>query len=158
MSDQTKYINAYVESAVGFAHEYLNTILQLKTQLKLSNDLIAEKDNQINQLSLQLQKSNLIDEDVSKLTKQVEELQKQNFSLANKASHIDTFAKQISETKRDIEFKNQQIVELKKEIETLKNPKKSSINKNKKSKSLDEIQPLIMTDLENLSSPMAEDF
>lgn len=160
MSDQTKYINAYVESAVAFTHEYLNTILQLKTQLKLVNDLIVEKDAQINQLSLQLQKSNLVDEDVSKLSKQVEELQKQNFALSNKSSHIDTFSKQISEMKRDIGFKNEEIASLKLEIEAFNNPKKSIINKKKKSKSLDEmvIQPLIMADLENPSLPMVDDF
>ena len=48
MSDaQQKFINLYVDKAVGMLHEYLGTIIQLKTQLQMANDLIQEKDQVI---------------------------------------------------------------------------------------------------------------
>lgn len=39
-----KYFNAYVDAAVGSIHEYVALTLQLKAQLRVANELIAEKD------------------------------------------------------------------------------------------------------------------
>lgn len=39
-----KYFNAYVDAAVGSIHEYVALTLQLKAQLRVANELLAEKD------------------------------------------------------------------------------------------------------------------
>lgn len=150
MSDQTKYINAYVETAVSFTHEYLNTILQLKTQLKLTNDMIAEKDNIISQLSSKLESNISNNNELDQLRKQVQDLEAKNRGLANKASHIDTFARQISEMKRDMSLKNEEIASLKQELDLLKNPKTTIINRKKKPKP-------ILSQVDEISSPSTLD-
>ena len=44
MSDSNKFVNSYIETCMNTLQENLANIVQLKTQLKLANDLIAEKD------------------------------------------------------------------------------------------------------------------
>lgn len=112
-----KYFNAYVDSAVGIIHENLNTILQLKAQLRVANDLISEKDSVIT--SLQAEKSNqLTDKDntitflSSELTAlksesgKVEEMKKNAkywedsyHAMNNKVAHMETLTKQFNELK-----------------------------------------------------------
>jgi len=135
MDEQTKYVNAYIENAVGIAHENLNTILQLKTQLKVSNDLVSEKDNQIIGLTNQI---NQLSERVQFLEATEttnQQLIAENQALANKASHIDTFSRQISNNNKLLQEKDKLIHQLTTDIEEKdkliselkKKPKKTDI-------------------------------
>lgn len=108
MSD--KYFNAYVDSAVGIIHENLNTILQLKAQLRVANDLISEKDSVINsQIAEKDNTINSLSSEVSSLKSQsvdVEELKKNAkfwedsyHAMNNKVAHMEILAKQYNELK-----------------------------------------------------------
>ena len=44
MSDSNKFVNTYIEVAVGTVHELLNQVLQLKTEARITSDLVSEKD------------------------------------------------------------------------------------------------------------------
>lgn len=57
MIDNTKYINTYIETVMNYVHESVTNTFQLKTQLKLANDLVSEKDKIIS--SLITEKENL---------------------------------------------------------------------------------------------------
>ena len=84
MSDPNKFINTYIDTTIATLHEYVGSSLQLKTQLKLANDLLVEKDTTITQLISEkdtaLEKLiNEKDATVSKLTSELENINN-NFS------------------------------------------------------------------------------
>ena len=54
MTDQSAYVNAYLENTVAMLHDQLNQIIQLKTQVKLSENLLSQKDSTIAELSNKL--------------------------------------------------------------------------------------------------------
>jgi chromosome segregation ATPase len=51
MSDPNKFINTYIDTTIATLHEFMGSSLQLKTQLKLANDLLLERDATITQLT-----------------------------------------------------------------------------------------------------------
>jgi chromosome segregation ATPase len=51
MSDPNKFINTYIDTTIATLHEYVGSSLQLKTQLKLANDLLLERDAAISKLT-----------------------------------------------------------------------------------------------------------
>lgn len=142
MSDQ-KYVNYYIENAVGVAHDYLNTILQLKTQLKMTNDVIAEKDGVIGSLQSEVeslrnhindvvnQNENLNDsvtslnQNLNVSSSSIKALEDELFSLRNKTSHMETLINQVNQMKSIIKEKDAQIEALRAPvINTRKKPAK----------------------------------
>ena len=92
MTDASKYINNYIEISTNALHEYLNQTLQLKTQLKLANELILEKDSIIGQLNNE--KENAIHANTSEL----EEKLKQALQLVQeKDQTITTISGQLEQ-------------------------------------------------------------
>lgn len=140
MSD-SKFINTYIDVIIGTLHEYLNSNLQLKTQVKVANDLILEKDGVISSLSQQIEEiknstSNAenataaLQAEMNKLSADAKLWQDSYHASQNKLSHMDTLTKQVSEMKNEIITRdnniqnlNNEIQELKNQIEELKNPK-----------------------------------
>jgi chromosome segregation ATPase len=146
MVDQNKYINGYIDNAVGMIHENVNLILQLKTQLRLANELISEKDAIITNISSELEnnKNNNIENDmmVTKLTSDLKHLRAANETMSSKLSHIDTALSQISQMKAQIIERDEKIVFLEKSIEQLNNNRKNKPSLNKVT-----IQPPTVTKL-----------
>ena len=116
MSDLTKFMNTYVDHAVGMLHENIATILQLKTQLKIANDLVAEKDAVIGSLTSQLESNKVSDDEISSLRQKVTHLEISNGTLSNKISHLDTALAQISAMKKEIQDRDAKIVELEEKL------------------------------------------
>lgn len=110
MADANKFINTYIDVAIGNINELTSASLQLKTQLKISNDLISEKDQVINnllkekesfeeQLKVEKEKnSNIVQEkleqDKNFITKQLEEEQTK---IKNEISLRDQKIKELSD-------------------------------------------------------------
>lgn len=133
MSD-SKFINTYIDVIIGTLHENLNTVLQLKTQQKLVNDLIQEKDEVISSLQNQITTLSQSDESnkyaKDNLSNEIEELRKNAKiwedsynAMKNKISHMDTLTNQLNQYKQDIISKNNEIESLKTEIANLKSKK-----------------------------------
>jgi len=116
MSDSNAYINAYVDNSVGMLHEYVTMVLQLKTQLKVTGDILAEKDNVITELQKQVEQINQSRADASKWEQEYN-------SIKAKADHLETFANQVNEMKRMLQDKNNEIEVLQKKIDSLTKPK-----------------------------------
>jgi chromosome segregation ATPase len=150
MESNDKFFNAYVDIAVGTLHQNINTILEIKTQVKLLEDLVREKDQVISALDSAIgalneeKKSGLSDIDRlyaekeqirEELENRLELIKKENNSLKEKlklvedkyetiqqkSTHMSTYESQIKDMKREILAKNE-------EIERLKNPVKTSNN------------------------------
>lgn len=150
MSDQNKYINGYIDNAVGMIHENVNLILQLKTQLRLANELISEKDTIISNITSELDnnKYNNAENDlmVVKLTSDLKHLRAANESMSSKQSHMDTALNQISQMKAQIIERDEKIANLEANIEQLKIVNKNKTTINKVSKDKKTIQPSLVTD------------
>ena len=116
MSDTNKFINTYVDHAVGMIHENINAILQLKTQIKIANDLNAEKDSVVGRLIQELEEAKQDNEVIRKLREEVKLLQETNESLAYKQSHLHTAINQISDMKKMVQERDTKIAELEKKI------------------------------------------
>ena len=134
MSDPNKFINTYIDTTIATLHEYVGSSLQLKTQLKLANDLLVERDATITQLTSEK------DAAVSRLTSEIENINS-NFSntqdntetmkaallscqdklkiaeeshsaISSKVSHMDTLLKQLTDMKNEIKTRDDQISSL----------------------------------------------
>jgi DNA repair exonuclease SbcCD ATPase subunit len=122
--DQNRYINAYLDTLVGQIHEYTINSLQLKTQLKLANELISEKDQLISQLQNQLDNVQNNDSDVQKAKDQVKHWEDSYHGMTAKVAHMETLLNQIKDMKAVVLEKDKIIETLSKNIEDLQTPKK----------------------------------
>lgn len=104
MSDQSKFINTYIDVIIGTVHEKTNNILQLKTQLKVTNDLLSEKDEQIVRIAAEK------DEEINKLKTDIEKIQS---DAKNNTGTIQSYLREIENLKAQISKSNQEIDVLK---------------------------------------------
>jgi chromosome segregation ATPase len=146
MTDQNAYINAYVDNSVGMLHEYVTMVLQLRTQNKIANDMVVEKDATISSLREQVSSvSTELQEELNRVKRELESYRSQvgnnneliNQSRAdaikweqeynemkNKVSHMDTLTSQMNEMKKMIIDKDKEIQDLKEQLTTKLPPKK----------------------------------
>jgi chromosome segregation ATPase len=128
MSDtNVNYMNAYVDLTMETVHSYLNEILQLKTQLKLLNGLVLDKDQVIS--SLQQQVDTLSDErgnreqieaelqkvrdesngEIQKLRENAATWEFQFNSMKEKVSHMDTLINQHNDLQKEFVIKTNEL-------------------------------------------------
>ena len=113
MVDQNTFINTYIDIIVNSLTDQIKSNLQLQTQVKVNEFVVADKDQIISSLNAQLN-----DNKVAEDWKVKYEASETNYaSILAKLSHMDTLLAQISDMKKIILEKN-------KEIEELKSPKK----------------------------------
>ena len=113
MVDQNTFINTYIDIIVNSLTDQIKANLQLQTQVKVNEFVVADKDKIITSLNAQLN-----DNKVAEDWKVKYEASETNYaSILAKLSHMDTLLAQISDMKKIILEKN-------KEIEELKSPKK----------------------------------
>ena len=113
MVDQNTFINTYIDIIVNTLTEQIKANLQLQTQVKINEFVVAEKDKIISSLTAQLN-----DNKVAENWKVKYEAAEANYSsILAKLSHMDTLLAQIGDMKKII-------LEKDKEIEELKSPKK----------------------------------
>ena len=126
--DQNLFINTYIDTIVGTLEEYLKANLQLKTQVKVNEMLIAEKDKAIQSLTQEITE-NLTAEDWK--TK-YESAEKNYNAVLGKLKHMDGLFNQIGEMKKMMSSKDAQIELLTNELDELKGTKKVINIKTKK--------------------------
>jgi chromosome segregation ATPase len=130
MSDINKFMNTYVDHAVGMIHENISLILQLKTQIKIANDLILEKDAAIGSLTSQLESNKVSGDEMSVLRDQARHWEEAHNSMSNRVSHLDTALSQIAQMKKEILDRDDKISKLEEKLNTPKktiNTKKSKV-------------------------------
>lgn len=141
MSDPNKFINTYIDTTIATLHEYVGSSLQLKTQLKMANDLLLERDATITQLTSEK------DTALARLTSELENINN-NFSatqdntetmkvallscqdklkiaeeshsaISSKVSHMDTLLKQLTDMKNEIKTRDDQISSYHEKVDNL---------------------------------------
>lgn len=134
MSDpQIKYMNTYVDIAVNTAHDFLNTVLQLKTQAELSKEVILEKDKQLQSLADALAEARGDAADFTAVTEKSRNLEEENNTLKVRLSHVEALTNQLVEAKQLLVQKDNEIAGLKQQLEVNKKDKRSSVVTSKKS-------------------------
>jgi len=128
MSDN-KFVNTYIETCVNTLQENLNNMLQLKTQLKVANDLIAEKDVAIGNLLRELEDKKNVEAQYHNAMESNRAINDELLGLRNKVTHLDTALRQVAEMKAMLLIKDREITELKNTTETMS---VTSIKKKKK--------------------------
>lgn len=128
MSNSNAYVNAYIDHAIGMIHENVNVVLQLKTQLKIANDLLSEKDVVIGSLMSQLESHKSNTDEMSDLRDKARRWEESFNTMAVKASHVDTALSQIAQMKTEIRDRDNKIAMLE---EKLNSTKKTINTKNK---------------------------
>lgn len=117
MEKNDRFFNAYVDLAVGTLHQNVNTILELKTQIKLFEDLVREKDQVISNLDAAIgllnQKIENFEKEKGSLSKQFEE------TARNLTSQYDQRLSDIQSQKQRLESK----------IDSLEREKEASLKK-----------------------------
>ena len=123
MSDPNKFINTYIDTTIATLHEYVGSSLQLKTQLKLANDLLIERDATIAQLTGEIQNiSNnfTTTQDDTETMKaallscqdKLKIAEESHTAISSKVSHMDTLLKQLTDMKQEIKNRDDQIASL----------------------------------------------
>lgn len=134
MSDPNKFINTYIDTVVAALHEQLGSGLQLKTQLKLANDLLQEKDAVISQLTNELQNNvnnqnniNSVQTELASCNDRLKIAEESHNALKVKVSHMDTLTKQLAEMKNEIKVRDEKIETITNDLNT-KDAHISSLN------------------------------
>jgi hypothetical protein len=126
--DQNKFINTYIDIVVANLVEQIKTNLQLQTQVKVHEFVVADKEQIIASLSQQLNENRIAEDWKVKY----ESAESNYNAILGKLKHMDTLLAQVNDMKNIIIEKDSQIAVLKSEIEELKFPKKVINTKVKK--------------------------
>jgi chromosome segregation ATPase len=99
MSEQGKFINTYIDVMVGTIHEMMNSSLQLKTNMKISTDLLIEKDKQIGNLTAEIETINnnklSFDATIESNNTEIDSLKSQLSLLVEKDKQISNLTAEI---------------------------------------------------------------
>ena len=129
MSDPNKFINTYIDTTIATLHEYVGSSLQLKTQLKIANDLLIERDETIAQLVSENEnfKNNFTTNHDDAESVRVALLscqdklkiaEESHTAISSKVSHMDTLLKQLTDMKNEIKTRDDQIASLNTDLVT----------------------------------------
>lgn len=137
--DQNKFINTYIDIIINNLMEQIKANLQLQTQVKVHEFVVAEKDQIIASLTQQIN-----DNKVAEDWKTKYDAAEANYSaILGKLKHVDVLMAQVNDMKSMIVEKDAQIAVLKNEIEELKAPKKVINTKKKKEEDVSILVPEI---------------
>ena len=111
--DQSKFLNTYIDVVLTTTHEQINSIVQLKTNLRIAEDNIKElsthieniekeKQELIERINSEVRTSADRDEAIKKLNERIDVLSGEVDGYKQKASHVDTFAQQIVLLKQEL--------------------------------------------------------
>lgn len=106
MDGQTKYVNYFIDNAVATLHEYMGLNLQLKTQLKVAEEIINEKQGEINHLSSKIEELTARNNDLIATSHYVHDTEEKLGAAQNKLAHMDTLMQQIIDMKKLMQEKD----------------------------------------------------
>lgn len=129
MSDPNKFINTYIDTTIATLHEYVGSSIQLKTQLKMVNDLLVEKDATVAQLTEKIESINnsfTTTQDDTETIKaallscqdKLKIAEESHSAISSKVSHMDILLKQLTDMKNEIKTRDDQISSLNTDLVT----------------------------------------
>jgi uncharacterized small protein (DUF1192 family) len=140
MSDVTsKYVNAYIDTSVSMINEYITKYIQVQAQLKVANDIVAEREGIITSLT----------SEIDRLRTDAAKINENEFTaMKNKLSHMNTLMQQMGQMKLSVKEKDEEINSLKNQIIELTTKPVINIKK-KKEKQAEETLSLPVSETVN---------
>lgn len=102
MVDQSKFINTYIDTVVNAVLENVKSNLQLQTQIKVSEFVVAEKDQYIASLQAEIESLRQQGADLEAARSTATNWEQQYHAMATKVGHMDTLINQLSDMKKQI--------------------------------------------------------
>ena len=122
-----QYVNNYINTALEALGEDLKEKIDLRTKVKMLNDVIASKEKQIGQLSTNNVSNASLIEEVESWKKAHDTIKGLYDTVSTKASHLDVALGQIVEMKKTIKEQQEQINKL--TTKPKRTPKQKILNK-----------------------------
>lgn len=120
MSDPNKYINVYIENALGLVHEYINILLKTKTEAKLMEEVLKDKDLEIARLAEEVTGLRGNSVNVNEALEKARVWEDQYNSMKQRVAHMDTMASGFNEIKQRLVEKNTDVDRMATELEQLR--------------------------------------
>ena len=120
MSDVNKYVNVYIENALGLVHEYINILLKTKTEAKLVEELVKDRELDIARLTEEITHLRENHENAGEAQEKARVWEEQYNSMKQRVAHMDTMASGFNEIKQRLVEKNTQVDQMATELEALK--------------------------------------
>lgn len=117
MSDQSKYINAFVDTCISTMTEQMQNLIQAKAQLKVANDIVTDRDNYIKVLQEEIVRLNKENNSKDDAVSRAITYENENIAIKNKLAQMEILTKQYNELK--LKYK---------ELVSEKSPTKKEIN------------------------------
>ena len=143
MSDPNKYINVYIENSLGLVHEYINILLKTKTEAKLMEEVLKDKDLEIARLTEEVTGLRGNSVNVNEALEKARVWEDQYNSMKQRVAHMDTMASGFNEIKQRLVEKNTQVDQIATELDALK---QEVVEKNK-----------VIDDLNNQLKPLLKE-
>ena len=121
MSDQSKYINAFVDTCISTMTEQMQNLIQAKAQLKVANDIVMDRDNYIKVLQEEIVRLNKENNSKDDAVSRAITYENENVAIKNKLAQMEILTKQYNELK--LKYK---------ELVSEKTPTKKEINTKEK--------------------------
>lgn len=119
MSDQTAYINTYIDVAMEIILTYLKESMQLKTQLKIANAIIAQKDHVISTFNENKKNFETDLDELNASRNNAKRWEEQYNAMSQKVSDMDTITAQFNAIKKDYIRKEDECDTLRKQVSKL---------------------------------------
>ena len=120
MSDPNKYINVYIENSLGLVHEYINILLKTKTEAKLMEEVLKDKDLEIARLSEEVTGLRGNSVNVNEALEKARVWEDQYNSMKQRVAHMDTMASGFNEIKQRLVEKNTDVDRMATELHQLR--------------------------------------
>lgn len=126
----SEFMNTYVNVALETIHSYVNETLQLKTHLKVVNDLVSQKDQVIHDLNARIESLYTENEGrrstEGEMQNQMQHLrdnasswESQYNNIINKVSHMDTLTNQYNDLKKQYVKKETEVNRISDELKSI---------------------------------------
>lgn len=120
MSDPNRYINVYVENALGMVHEYINMLLQHRTQAKLMEETIKDRELDIARLTEEVTQLRQNNTNVTEAMEKVRVWEEKYNSMKQQVAHMDTMASSFNDMKKRLIEKNTEVDQIATETQEIK--------------------------------------
>jgi predicted RNase H-like nuclease (RuvC/YqgF family) len=120
MSDPNRYVNIYIENALGLVHEYINILLKTKTEAKLVEQSLQDRELDIARLTEEVTQLRQNNTNVTEALEKVRVWEEKYVSMKQQVAHMDTMASSFNQIKQRLIDKNSETDKLATELQELK--------------------------------------
>lgn len=112
MNQNAQYVNVYLETTTGLLNEYVQQIIHLRTQLRITQEELRTSREQLGTLTSEATVKDEMLKDLTYQAEQYELLKKKYSSTLNKLTNYESLLKQVKDMKKMIADRDDEIEKL----------------------------------------------